>query len=136
MFVRGFVFIVPSVGELLTQKYILVALTHVTYMIVSTLFRYHVVSTWYSGFVMDGKMFDCIGMFIVLVTSDDPIRSWNTEESLKICCWTPSKRRITEMRSSVDSVIRLFEIFVYMNRFYFVFFIYVNLLQYMCSKFT
>jgi len=35
---------------------------------------------------MDGKMFDCIGMFIVLVTSDDPIRSWNTEESLKICC--------------------------------------------------
>ena len=83
------VFIAPNVGELLTQKFILVALTYVPYMTVSTLFHYHMVSTLYSGFVVDVKMFDGIGVFIVLVTPDDPrlkIRSWITQESLKICC--------------------------------------------------
>jgi len=59
---------------------------------------------------MDVKMVEVTGVFVVLVTSDDPkliLRSWVIQEPLKIRCWTPSKRRITEMRSSVDSVLSL-----------------------------
>jgi len=125
---------------LLTQNYISVAVSRVPYLIVSTLFHYHVVSTWYSGFVFEVnplnvelnpiyhllvllenhlivhvsrirvKIFDAIGVFVVLVTPDDPrliLKSWLIQESLKILFWTASKRRITEMRSSVDSVLSL-----------------------------
>jgi len=45
IFFRGFVYIANNVVELMTQKYILVALLHVPYLIASTLFRYHLVYT-------------------------------------------------------------------------------------------